>query len=184
MRNRLYFLTLAFILTAAASAAFAQTPDLSGEWKLNPGRSDLGEMATLSPEIAMSIRQDGEAIAILKNITIMGKPIVKKFRYTLDGKESLNAGESLKDLKGTAAFENGVLIIRSEQEGLELTSTGNEEPDVKYFKFDSTEKFRLAADGKTLTVIQSGQTPDGPRTTTFVFEKTDIPGGHTAPPPA
>jgi hypothetical protein len=175
MRKRLFFPALAFILAAAGSAAFAQTPDLSGEWKLNPGRSDLGEMANINPEIDLSIRQDGEAITVGKTITIMGKTMVKKFRYTLDGKESLNAGESLKDLKGKAVFENGVLIIRSEQEGMELTPSGNEQPDVKYFKIDSTEEFSLSADGKTLTVIQRGQLPDGPRKTTFVFEKTGRP---------
>jgi len=30
----------------------------------------------------------------------------------------------------------------------------------------------LSADGKTLTLVQTGQLPEGPRRTTFVFVKT------------
>ena len=171
MKKTRFLLSLAFVLSLAASAAYAQTPDLSGEWKLNPGLSDLGEMAAANPDIAFSIRQEGGVLTIRKNINVQGKEIVKNFRYTLDGKESFNDGESLKGLKGTAAFEKGILIVRAEQEGTTMHISGNDPPEIEYFKFDSVEEFSLSSDGKTLTVVQTAQLPDGSRKTTFVFDK-------------
>jgi hypothetical protein len=161
----------ASILAAAVGLAYASIPNLSGEWKLNPGRSDLGEMASVNPEITLSIRQENGVITIRKSATVMGKQIVKDFRYTLDGRESLNEGVSLQGLKGKASFERDVLVVRSEQEGVTMHVTGEEPPEIEYFKYDSVEEFSLAADGKTLTVVQTGQLPDGPRNTTFLFEQ-------------
>ena len=171
MKKTGLFLFLAFILAAGAGAAIAQTPDLSGEWKLNSGRSDLGEMAAIDPSITLSIRQDAGTVVLRKTISVPAKQTVKNFRYTLDGQESLNAGESLKGLKGRAAVEKGVLIVRSEQEGMTMRISGDDPPEIEYFKYDSVEEFSLSADGKTLTVLQTGQMPNGPRKTTFVFDK-------------
>ncbi|MCX6561481.1 MAG: hypothetical protein NTZ26_13315 [Candidatus Aminicenantes bacterium] len=164
-------LTLFIAFGLAAAAAFAQTPDLSGEWKLNSGRSDLGDMAAADPSITLSIRQEAGLITIRKTISIVGREVVKNFRYTLDGKEALNAGESLKELKGAAAFDKGILLVRSEQEGMTMTSTGVGEPEIEYFKYNSVEAFSLSADGKTLTLVHDQQMPDGARRLTYVFEK-------------
>lgn len=49
--------------------------------------------------------------------------------------------------------------------------SGDDPPEIEYFKYDSVEEFSLSADGKTLTVLQTGQMPNGPRKTTFVFDK-------------
>ena len=171
MKKIVFFLFIGFVWAAVAGAAIAQAPDLSGEWKLNPGRSDLGEMAAIDPSITLSIRQDAGAVVLRKTISVPAKQTVRNFRYTLDGKESLNAGESLKGLKGTAAFEKGGLIVRSEQEGMTMRISGDDPPEIEYFKYDSVEEFSLSADGRTLTVVQTGQMPDGPRKTTFVFDK-------------
>jgi hypothetical protein len=165
-------LSMLVLFGLAATAVNAQAPDLSGEWKLDSGRSDLGDMATVDPSITLSIRQETGAIAIRKTISIVGREVVKSFRYTLDGKESLNAGESLKGLKGFAAFVNGVLTVRSEQEGMTMTSTGVGEPEIEYFKYNSVEAFTLAGDGKTLTLVHDQQMPDGARRLTFAFDKT------------
>ena len=169
MKKAFFFLVAVFVL--AAGAAMAQTPDLSGEWKLDPGRSDLGEMAAIDPQITVSIRQEAGAVTIRKSISVPAKQTVRNFRYTLDGQESLNAGESLKDLKGKASFEKGILVVRSEQEGMTMRISGDDPPEIEYFKYDSVEEYSLSADGKTLTVVQTGQMPGGPRKTTFVFEK-------------
>jgi hypothetical protein len=171
MKKIRFVLIAACVLAAAAGAAQVKAPDLSGEWKLDPGRSDLGEMAAIDPQISVSIRQEAAAIAIRKTISVPAKQTVRNFRYTLDGRESLNAGESLKDLKGKAAFEKAVLVVRSEQEGMTMRISGDDPPEIEYFKYDSVEEYSLSADGKILTVIQTGQMPDGPRKTTFVFAR-------------
>jgi hypothetical protein len=164
-------MTMLVLLGLTATAAVAQTPDLSGEWKLNSGRSDLGEMAAADPSIILSIHQESGVLTMRKAITIVGREVVKNFRYTLDGKESLNAGESIKELKGFAAFVKGVLAVRSEQEGMTMTSNGVSEPEIEYFKYNSVEAFSLSPDGKTLTLVHDQQMPDGARRLTYVFEK-------------
>jgi hypothetical protein len=164
-------LLIALFPVLAAAAAYAQTPDLSGEWKLNLGRSDLGELAAMNPEISLSIRQEGGVLIMRKSLSAAERKVVRDFRYTLDGKESLNDGESLKGLRGTAVFEKGVLLIRAEQEAMKMTVQGDNPAEIEYFKYDSVEEFTLAADGKTLTVVQTKQLPEGPSRTTSVFEK-------------
>jgi hypothetical protein len=168
--NKIAF-SMFILISLVAAAANAQTPDLSGAWKLNPGRSDLGDMAAADPSITLSIRQESGFITIRKTISIVGREVVKNFRYTLDGKESLNVGESLRGLKGMAAFLQGVLTVRSEQEGMTMTSTGGAEPEIEYFKYNSVEAFTLAPDGKTLTLVHDQQMPDGARRLIFVFDK-------------
>jgi hypothetical protein len=169
MKKAALSLVLAFVL--AAAAAYAQTPDLSGEWKLDPGKSDLGQMAAANPIITLSIHQEAGIITIRKTMSIMDREVIKNFRYALDGKESLNAGESLKDLRGKAAFDKGILTIRSEQEGMTMTVADGGEPEIDYFRYNSVEVFTLAPDGNNLTVVQDQQMQDGPRKLTFAFEK-------------
>jgi hypothetical protein len=171
MKQHRFVLILLAVL-AAAGAGLAQSPDFSGEWKLDSARSELGEMAMMNPEISLSVRQEAGVLSLRRTVVVPERTMVKSARYTLDGKECLNAGESLKDLKGTAVLEKGRLVIRSEQEGATMTIQGDNPPQVDYFKYDSVEEWSLSADGKTLTLVQTGQLPDGPRRTTFVFAKT------------
>jgi len=171
MKHHRMVLILLAVLTAAG-AGRAQSSDFSGEWKLDPGRSDLGGMVLMNAEISLSIRQESGAVSLRRTVVVPDRPTtVKSARYTLDGKECLNAGESLKDLKGTAVLEKGRLVIRSEQEGMTMMIQGNN-PEIDYFKYDSVEELSLSADGKALTLVQTGQLPEGPRRTTFVFAKT------------
>jgi hypothetical protein len=167
--HRMVLILLAVL--AAAGAGRAQSPDFSGEWKLDPSRGDLGGMSMMGAEMSLSIRQEAGAVSLRRTVAGRELTTVKSTRYTLDGKECLNAGESLKDLKGTAVLEKGRLVIRSEQEGATMKVQGDNH-QIDYFKYDSVEELSLSADGKTLTLVQTGQLPEGPRRTTFVFVKT------------
>jgi hypothetical protein len=163
------------ILMLVAGRSFAQVPDFSGEWKLNISKSELPaigepEGASISiPEMTWTIRQEGFVLTVEKRV----KGEVMMRRYTVDEKEFLNAGSSIKDLKGTAGFDSGKLRIQTEDE-VKTVMYSSVYPDgnIDYSKIMVTEEYSLSADGKTLMVTQIYGTPDGgSQSLKLVFEK-------------
>ena len=164
------------LLLACATLVLAQDPDFSGTWKLNAGKSDFGDMAygggspgAPPPDVTLIVRKDGNAI-VLETRQPAGTTVR---RFTTDGKESTNAGESYKDLKGSARFGSGKLVVRSEEELKLMRMTSPDDPgSVEYVKSNSQAAYELSADGKTLTVTQTIDTPfGGARTIKKVFDR-------------
>jgi hypothetical protein len=175
MRKTVRGMYFGVVLMLVAGISFAQVPDFSGEWNLNINKSELPAMgepegASLSvPEMAWTIRQEGFVLTVEKRVK--GEVMIR--RYTADGKEFLNAGSSIKDLKGTARFNSGKLTIQTEDEVMTVTYT-SAYPDgnIEYSRIMVAEEYSLSADGKTLMVTQIFGTPDGgSKSMKLVFEK-------------
>ncbi|MDD8025566.1 MAG: hypothetical protein PHI34_03555 [Acidobacteriota bacterium] len=164
------FLTLGVASLAAADKGFA------GTWKLDPGESAVQEMYPETvPEITLAIEMDGAKL-ILRRKTVMPQGGERTTLQTLtrDGKESLNAGESFKDLKSVCRMESGKILISGEREGVMMTIAGGGEPETEYFRYAFEEEYSLSADGSVLTVIQKMQMPDGQKTMTLVFDRAPV----------
>ena len=176
MRTTVRGMYFGIILMLVAGISFAQVPDFSGEWNLNISKSDLpaiGESegsSTSLHEMTWTIRQEGLVLTVEKRIR--GEEVMMR-RYSADGKEFLNAGSSIKDLKGTARFNSGKLTIQTEDEVMTVTHTpAYPDGNIEYSKIMVTEEYSLSADGKTLIVTEIFGTPDGgSQPMKLVFEK-------------
>jgi hypothetical protein len=161
------------LLLACGALSFAQAPDFSGTWKLNAGKSDFGDqsfaiaMPGASPhEETLVIRREGDILVLETRRGIR--------RLTTDGKESLYAGGYYTDLKMTARFEAGKLVVNLEEEFTVTRVTTVDDPgSLEYLRLNSQSIFNLSADGKTLMVIETATLPDGDsRTMKKVFDRT------------
>jgi hypothetical protein len=161
------------LLLACGALSFAQAPDFSGTWKLNAGKSDFGDtslanqMPGASPsDETLVIRREGGILVLDTRRGVR--------RVTTDGKESLYAGAYYKDLKITARFEAGKLVVNLEEEfTVTRVMTADDPGTLEYVRSSAQSSYELSADGKTLTVIETATTPGGDsRTMKKVFDRT------------
>jgi hypothetical protein len=163
----------AIAVSAAAPANFA------GTWTLDKAKSTgLDGRMQSAESVQWVITQDDKQISIESKVTGgqqmgggpgggggggrgggMGGPR----SYNLDGKEvttEANGGSST--MKATWS---------SDGKTLELSSVRAGSRDGTEFKFATVDKLTLSADGKTLTVKRTGESPRGPIDATLVFTK-------------
>ncbi|MSV35439.1 MAG: hypothetical protein EXQ47_07555 [Bryobacterales bacterium] len=134
----------------------AQTPNLSGEWKLNLARSNFGSFpAPLG--ITRTIKQEGLTLTM----TIVQKgpqgEITSQLTYTTDGKPVTNKMQG-GDSQSSAQWIGDKLMIESSREIQGATLT---QKDI----------WTLAPDGKTLTIDSRVTLSNGGFDIKQVFEK-------------
>jgi hypothetical protein len=157
MTNR--FIHASVILFAAAlflGATHAQAaPNFSGEWKLNPSKSDFGEIP--APQLLVrSIKHHDLVLEISTHQKGAQGESTTQLKYTTDGKECINKLPS-GDAKGTAKWQGDSLVIESSREFQGGTSK-------------QREVWTLSDGGKVLTIQNhvSGQREFNVK---YVFDK-------------
>lgn len=168
---------LAVLAASAASASFA------GAWNLDKAKSQGLSQGMMSAEsVTWTITQDDKQISIDSKV-VAGQPAAGATpapagpgggggrggapmgprTFTLDGKEA------------TAEVQGGTSTTKatwaSDAKTLELSSVRTGSRDGTEFKFTTTEKLSLSADGKVLTVNRHSESPRGPQDSTLVFNK-------------
>jgi len=160
-------LTVAALLASAVFSPVAAQgkPDFSGSWKVNAEKSDPmggmggggggggGGMGTS----LVTITQSATKLVVE---TKRGEQVTTA-TYNLDGSETTNTtqrGES----KSKISWDGSSLVISSESS----FSGPNGAMTVT-----SKEVRSLSADGKTMTVVRTSQTPNGEMTRKTVFDK-------------
>jgi len=135
----------------------ADVPNFTGEWKMNPAKSDFG--AIPAPEVlTRSIRHDEPSLEIKTYQKGARGDVTKELKYTTDGKPATNKVQG-SEAKGTARWEGATLVIESwrEFQGMELKTR---------------EVWALSSDGKTLTIRNHITVPQqGEFDSTLVLEK-------------
>jgi hypothetical protein len=145
------------LLTLGTGIIFSQVPNFSGEWNLNFSKSELIPSFS-TPKMTWLIRQEGVLLTIERRV----RGEVKTRRYLIDGKEFLNVSSGVGDLKGTAEFVSGKLSVKTEEEVMTVTYSP-EFPDGNtwYSKINMVEEYSISEDGKTMSVTQIFETPNG-----------------------
>lgn len=87
MKKLLYL--IAFIMGSMTS--MAQSPDFSGNWKLNNEKSTLFDQFSLAPSQLILI-QTADSLMVEKHGNFQGQDYVTKDKFSLNGKECINAG--------------------------------------------------------------------------------------------
>ena len=163
---------MAAILSSGGTILAAADEGFAGTWKLDVGKSSMGEMySDVVPDITLALSMEGAKLTVRRIVAVMGMERSSLLVLTTDGKECVNDGESLKGLKSTCRLDGGKLKISGEREGVRMTITGDAEPQTEHFSYHIEEEYSVAPDGKTLTVVQKMAMPEGDRAMTLVFNR-------------
>jgi hypothetical protein len=143
------------LLLAAALPALAK-PDFSGSWKLNPAKSDFGEMPSPSSMTSTITHQEPNLKNVVKQSSDMGD-IEYESNYTTDGKECVNTLMNAP-LTSVLKWDGDVLTIDSKGK------FGDNE-------FTMQDRWALSEDGKTLTINRTFKSAMGDGAQKLVLEK-------------
>jgi len=147
-------LTLTLI---AASAAFAATPDLSGEWKLNTSKSTFGQFPAPSSMVQKVTHAEPKLTVAVKQSSDMGD-FEFSSNYTTDGKECTNTGFGGSENKS---------VLKWDGEALNIDTKGTFGDNSYTMK----DKWTLSADGKVLTIARHFSSAMGELDQKLVLEK-------------
>lgn len=159
--------TMLYLLVSVFLLSFTVTPDksnFSGSWKLNEGKSELGNGGRFTPR-KIKVEQKDDAITIAKtSLTGGGEEITSTETLTFDGKtvESTVFGNSKKKSS-----------IKWSEDGKTSTVTYTIafERNGQTFDVNGTETWTLTDEGKSLSVTTVSTSPQGERTTKAVYDK-------------
>jgi hypothetical protein len=131
-------------------------PNFSGDWKMNPAKSDFGSMPAPTSIVQKIVHNEPDIKVITTQVGEMGE-FTADYSYTTDGKECVNKFRDI-DRKSTLNWEGDTLVIESKM-------------DVQGNAVGVTEKWSLSEDGKTLTVNRHFVGPQGEADAKTVMEK-------------
>ncbi len=143
------------ILLLCAAAAVAK-PNFTGEWKLNPEKSDFGMMPAPTSATANVTHEEPSLKVTMKTVSDRGD-FTSNNTYTTDGKECVNQGR-MGELKSALKWDGDTLVIESKAE-----FGGN--------PVTITDRWSLSADGKTLTISRHFASSQGEGDAKQIFEK-------------
>lgn len=155
MASKRYFILLA-ILALVALPALAK-PNFTGDWKLNTSKSTFGQFPAPSSMTNKITHADPKLTTATKQSSDMGD-FEMSASYTTDGKESQNEGFGGSTTTSTAKWDGDTLNIETKGK------FGDNE-------FTMTEKWTLAEDGKTLTIVRVFKSAMGEGEQKMLFEK-------------
>ena len=153
-----------FLLLTALFASLltaADKPNYSGEWKLNPAKSDFGQMPSMPSSFVRKIDHKDPEMKVSTSMTMQQGAITTDAKYTTDGKESVNnvRGADVKSVMGWKGNDISLVSKRPLPDGSgEITST---------------ESWTLSEGGKTMTVVSEMAAPQGKMTFRLVMEKQE-----------
>jgi hypothetical protein len=104
---------IAFIVAAImiSTIATAQVLDLSGSWKLNSTKSKLGDQFSMAPK-EIIITQATNELNVERHSSFQEQEFTTKDKFTLDGKECINAGWQDTQKKSTLTWSEDKKSIK------------------------------------------------------------------------
>jgi hypothetical protein len=157
----------AFLLASFLFFAFITKPDqanFSGEWKLNEGKSDLGQFASFATR-TIKANQTNDSIQIARTApSFNGGDATTNETLTFDGKQSESNlfGNSKKKASATWSDDGQALTI---------TYTLTLDFNGQTTEVSGKEKWTLADGGKTLILENNSTSSFGDLSTKAVYEK-------------
>ena len=151
-------MTRRLVLIALLGVPLAAAPNLSGNWVLNPAKSQYGQFP--APEVMIRrIQHNDPALSMSTYQKGAQGEVTTQLRYTTDGKPAVN-GEN----RGSAHWEGDKLVIETSR-------------DYQGTKLTQHEEWTLSGDGRTLMIAAHVKLPNGEFDVKQVFEKAPSTGG-------
>ncbi len=167
--RRITTATLAAAFALALSAAFAAAsakPDYSGTWKL-----DLSKSQGLPPNFkgqTMTVKQTGDRIEIQATVTTDEGEQEVSDAYVVDGKET----DFTQKIGGMEGRGRRTSAWAADGSGVEVSENATLDTPDGPAQIKATRKWSLSADGKTLTIDMTIESPMGTLVTKRVFVKS------------
>ncbi len=159
---------LSLLIAPAFILSFTSSPErasFNGDWKLNEGKSELGDFGGRFAARAIKVEQKEDAITIARTIPGFngGDPTTNSMTLTFDGKETESTGFGNSKRKSTAKWSD-------DGQSLVISTTTTFERDGQTSEFKGTETWTLAKGG-SLSVVTVSSSPRGETTTKAVYDK-------------
>lgn len=163
MKQTFTRILLVAIIMSAASTLFAQRAALSGDWKLDEKKSELGEF----PRAATSVKTDQKENAItITRVTPGfngGDPMTSTITLPFDGKVVESEGFRGSKRKSTAKWsDDGKTLV--------VSNTMSFERDGQTSEFKSTESWSITKEGQ-LSIVTHSNSPRGESTVKAIYSK-------------
>lgn len=170
------------LISALALAAFGTTGGIpvnfAGTWTLDKAKSQgLAQNMQNAESVTCVIAQDDNTVSVEWKVAGGqppaggapgggggGRPPAGPRVYNLDGKEVTSEGPMSSTNTVKATWSDATKT-------LELSTVRAGSRDGQEFKFTTTDKMSLSADGKVLTVVRHSESPRGTTDSTLVFNK-------------
>jgi hypothetical protein len=149
------FFFLAAILVAVTVSAQV---DLSGSWKLNSSKSKLGEQFSMAPKKIIVV-QKGNDMSMERHSEMQGQEFTTNDKFTLDGKECINAGWMDSQKKSIAVWA-------ADKKSLKITS---KIPMQDGGEIAITEVYKI--DGANMVIEMNSSSSFGDMAETQVYDK-------------
>lgn len=148
-----------FVLASVmVSLTLSAQIDLSGSWKLNTSKSKLGDQFSMAPKEIIVV-QKGNDLNVERHSEWQGQEFTTNDKFTLDGKECVNAGMMDTQKKSTAVWSE-------DKKTLKVTS---KIPMQDGGEFALTEVYKL--DGGNMVIEMSASSSFGDMAETQVYDK-------------
>jgi hypothetical protein len=164
-----FTIVLAFLCIPSALNAQGSKANFSGKWVFNESKSNMGEAPQGGGQSRGFGGGDFTAAQETNLLTVEstrpnrdGGTTTSTSKYTLDGKESINS-TGRGDSKSVATWS-------ADGKSLTIVTTRTFERDGQSTEMKTTEVWSLT-DAKTLSIVQTMNTPNGERKTTRVYDK-------------
>ena len=139
-------------------------PNLSGEWKLNEGKSDLGQFGRGAAKKIKVESQDAQGISFERTTTNQnGEEVVRKEKLTFDGKEVESTGGF-----GNAKTKSKATIT---DDAMTINAVSVFDRDGQSMEVKRKEVWKLSDGGNVLTIEASSSFGDNNNTSKLVYDK-------------
>ena len=142
----------------------ADKANFSGEWKLNEGKSELGDFGGLFAARSLKVEQKDAGITISRTRPGFngGDPTTTTVSLTFDGKETETTGFGNSKVKSTAKWSD-------DGQTLTINSTTTFERDGQTSEFKGSETWTMK-DGN-LSIVSVNSSPRGETTMKMIYNK-------------
>jgi hypothetical protein len=141
---------------ASALWAWAAAPNLTGDWKLNVSKSDLGQMPAPN-HLTQKITHNDPSLKVAVKQSSDNGDFEFEAAYTTDGKECVN----------TFGGNEARSVVKWDGDALRFETKGKFGDN----DFSMKDKWTLSPDGKTLTIERHVSSGFGESDQKLVFDK-------------
>ena len=145
---------LLLVAALAGTAAAAEKPNFSGEWKMNAAKTNFGPLPPPTSIVRKVTHAEPSLSIVEEQQGDLGTQNTTR-KYTTDGKETSFEANGA-EVKGSAVWDGSVIVVNSSVDAVGL-------------KF--IDRMTLSEDGRTLTSVVHIASPQGELDITIVFDK-------------